>query len=293
MTERPDPISQRPDTLRVVNPAPSPHPFDRPVRTVLLAGDLHANVDWARRVLSQVLGAGDPVTGLRFDTVVQVGDFGFDPDAGGFLDEIEEVAWAHELVVLALDGNHDSQPWLDTIPADDRGLRWVRPHVAHVPRAARWVWAGKAWGALGGAPSVDGPWRERGVDWWPNREQATDAEVDSLVAGGRLDVLVTHDAPALATVAHPRRYRSDFPMNQELRDECFTHARRLERAMRGTQAPLVVHGHWHRAVDVAVHHAHGSTRVVGLACDGTRRASAFRVWRDGELGDAAELGPVA
>ncbi len=59
-------------------------------------------------------------------------------------------------------------------------------------------------GFLRGADSVlDAAWRRPDVDWWPEQERITAADVDRLLANARLvgglDILVTHTPPASIT----------------------------------------------------------------------------------------------
>lgn len=64
-------------------------------------------------------------------------------------------------------------------------------------------------GGLGGAFSVDYHHRTEGKDWWPN-EEPTQEEAEKLVAGGPLDILITHDAPSGVPL------KGDFQLQPEL-----------------------------------------------------------------------------
>lgn len=59
----------------------------------------------------------------------------------------------------------------------------------------RWELGGRSFVALGGAPSVNRHLLTEGVDWWPS-EVIGEAHVQSTVAGGAADVMLTHDSPA-------------------------------------------------------------------------------------------------
>ena len=159
------------------------------VRRVLIAGDTHGNTKWVKN-LTEVAARNDcPV-------IIQVGDFGYFPDhrdGPRFISAVDQACAANGVEVWFIDGNHDDHTSLAElehghIPVD------VAEHVTYLPRGTRLHVGGCRFGFLGGAFSVD--WRDRtaGIDWW--HHEVTDTDDAARLGTERLDVLITHDAPA-------------------------------------------------------------------------------------------------
>jgi Icc-related predicted phosphoesterase len=245
----------------------------------LVIGDSHGSRPMLREALrlAEHLGIG---------TVVSVGDFGIWPGPSGkqFLDTVEQMAARRGVEVLVVPGNHDDYDQLDAADLDEDGWLTLRPHVRAAPRGQTWTdTGGLTWQAMGGAASPDGPggifeqvrgplprthveWRDGrfaetghgpAVDlagWWP-AERITDREIDTAIAaadGHRVDVLITHDAPA----AVPGPAGAVFPAGDEQR-------RLLQRLLDATRPALNVHGHWH----LHAHHHIADTEHVTLSAD--------------------------
>lgn len=211
---------------------------------ILVAGDTHHNRDWCA-TLSKLARRH------RCSYVLQVGDFGYwprwknkrgKPTGQSFLDSIDEHAERNGVEWVFIDGNHDDHASLSDHHPDDQGFVTVRPHLRYAPRGQRWTWDGVRFGALGGAYTIDAVVDGRlqytpGVDWFPELEQVSDADVDRLGAGV-LDVLVAHDAPAGVALQGWRvAYEKELVANQT--------RVALRRAIEATRPELVVHGHWH------------------------------------------------
>src|SRR5690606_33819759 len=106
----------------------------------------------------------------------------------------------HGMTALVTGGNHEGYDEWEKIEPDARGIRWVRKNIGLLPRGYRAVSpAGTVVASLGGANSIDKPWRvaKRG-GWWA-QEQITEADLKAL---GRdpVDVLLAHDAPRASTL---------------------------------------------------------------------------------------------
>lgn len=106
-------------------------------------------------------------------------------------------------------GNHDNWDTLAKLPVEDDGMATWRSRIRVLPRGGRTKIEGLAVAALGGAFSVDYEHRTKGRDWWAN-EEPTAVEAIALVAGGPIDILITHDSPAGVPP------KSDFDLPPEL-----------------------------------------------------------------------------
>ncbi len=219
---------------------------------VLLAGDWHGNRDWAARCF-------EVAAAHRVDVVLQLGDFGLWPGReDAWLDHVDHHAKEAATTLVWIDGNHENHAALDEwrSGADRDGLVTMRDRVRWAPRGARWEWAGRSFGALGGAVSIDRFLRKEGINWWP-QEATTQDDVDRL-GDERLDVLLTHAAP---TTGAPPAQRLPLPESiladlRQVRDL-------LDQAVARTAPRLVVHGHYH----LRLHARLGQRTVEGLAHD--------------------------
>lgn len=230
----------------------------RDLRHVAIAGDWHANTDWAVDTIRDAGGAGAEV-------IVHLGDFGYEFRAR-YLGAVEAALSESGIELWFVDGNHECFPVLERFPLIGDGRRQLTKHVFHLPRGFRWTWSGVRFLAVGGAYSIDRPWRQKDVSWWPG-ETITEDDVATAVAGGPVDVLVAHDCPAgvpmpwLAESAHMWR-QDDIAASDK-------HRALLARAVEAVEPVWILHGHYHRRYSDVVDLGYGPVRVEGLDCDDT------------------------
>lgn len=253
---------------------------------IVAVGDTHGNVDWWSRVVAPA------VLDERADLVIQVGDFGWWPHAGVFVDVVR----ASPVPVWFVDGNHEHWPSLTAAvaqagPSSD-GTVPLGGNLAYVPRGS--VIEVSGWRALfcGGAHSIDRELRRPGLDWWPE-EDVTDDDVARCAAHGPVDIVVSHDAPDRWPIpgiddrqAMPAAWRRELPA-------CHAGHRQLTRILDGAQPRLAVHGHFHVGYTTTVpgdgdgDDDRPDLEVVGLAADGMTRSVATL-----ELSGSAATGSV-
>lgn len=236
---------------------------------IVVAGDTHGNLDWIGTLCK--LAARHGCQG-----VVQLGDFGFWPDQqiwrselrsvinNRWLDAVAGVAARLNVWIRALDGNHDAHPLArDAYPANDNGIRPIRNGVLDwADRGSVWSWCGRRFAALGGGVSIDKEWRRPEVSWWAS-EEITDDELQGLIdraAGSPVDVLLTHDAPALPPGFHELS-------DPSLAAACRRSSSMIEAAADALRPTLLMHGHFHSDYRRAVHRGWGDYQVVGLSSD--------------------------
>jgi Calcineurin-like phosphoesterase len=234
-----------------------------PVDVFTLAGDWHGDTSWARHVIESARPAA---AGRR--VIIQLGDFGVWPGRGGqrYLDSVARCLRDNNAVCLFLDGNHEDFPQLTSYPIDGDGLRQVRPGLFHLPRGTRWVWHGVRFLALGGATSLDRPWRTPMLDWWSD-EELSPRDFDRAIAGGPCDVLLSHDAPAGVEVPNlPPRSTWD-PVELHRADN---HRSVVREIVDATRPAFIFHGHFHSRYDAQLELADGHTvNVTGLSNEQT------------------------
>ena len=234
-----------------------PDPLATPAR-VAFAGDWHANTRWGIAAIQHAADRGAEV-------IIQLGDFGYEFRAA-FLDGLERALTRTGLCLLFVDGNHEAFPTLLRYPVRDNGLRQLTDRVWHLPRGFRWIWGGVRWLALGGAHSVDRPWREPGVSWWPE-ETLTDADLARASAGGPADVMVSHDCPAGVSIPGLADSAHLWPAEELMASD--DHRARMRTVVDAAQPTAIWHGHFHRRYTTSAELGYGPVTVHGLDCDGS------------------------
>ena len=230
---------------------------------VVVAGDWHGDTTAGRLVI-------DRAAELGIHTILHVGDLGVGPWPGetkttqGILGRHLDKRGS---VLLLTPGNHENWDRIDAARVDDDGRSVLANRVLSLPRGDRWTIAGRTFGSLGGAVSVDTYRRTPGRTWWP-QELVTEAHVDAL-GNDPLDVLITHDVPAGVPVVVHGEWPSDLvAASDHVRDL-------LAAAVTRTRPELVFCGHWHHRVThplserTTVHvlseeHSHGNSVVLDL-----------------------------
>jgi hypothetical protein len=184
------------------------------------------------------------VKNLPNGPVIQVGDLGFhaEPRAP------ESAIWRDPgRKVLFIDGNRDH-----FYPAtqDATGPTEIAPNLIYVPRGCVLDLDGRRVGFLGGGDSIsDRAFRKIDVDWWPDLESVSPADVERLVAnakGAPLDLLITHTPPAYVIEAlSPGK-----PVSPS--------ARMVDHAFNLMGCPDVICGHQHKSA------VYGQVRVLQM-----------------------------
>jgi predicted phosphodiesterase len=227
---------------------------------LLMAGDWHRNADWALKVIDYASREG-------VDVIVHCGDFGFwvdDNQTRNYLDSMEKLLAEKRIALLWVDGNHEDHSRLNALPLDN-GVRPISEHITHLPRGYRWEWHGQTWMALGGGHSVDRKWRTEGVNWWPE-EHLSRVDVSRAADGGAVDVIVSHDCPSGVDI--PGLIVDGWPPEDAEANDA--HREVVAVVVDGTNPSTIFHGHYHvKYFGERPLPGGGTTRIVGLDCDGT------------------------
>jgi hypothetical protein len=234
-----------------------PDPLATPAR-IAFAGDWHANTRWAVAAVQFAAERGA-------DVIIQLGDFGYEYRPS-FLQGLDRALARTGLRLLFVDGNHEAFPTLLRYPVHANGLRQLSGRVWHLPRGFRWTWGGVRWLALGGAHSVDRPWREPGVSWW-REETLTDDQARSAAAAGPADVMVSHDCPSGVDIPGLAESAHVWPAEELVASDI--HRRRLRTVVDAVRPRSIWHGHFHCRYESTADLGYGPVRVTGLDCDGS------------------------
>ena len=231
-------------------------------------GDWHGDSGWALAAIRSAAREGAR-------TALHVGDFGLDwPGArrGRYEAKVNKYLADLRLTLVVSGGNHDNWDTLEKLAVDTDGLATFRSHIRILPRGGRTVLEGLTVGGLGGAFSVDYQHRTEGKDWWRN-EEPTPEEAAALIAGGPLDILITHDAPAGVTL------KGDFQLSDELSTKADKTRTLLKEVVDSIPVPHLFCGHWHQRRTHELSHPDGTTtRIEVLDKEKSRYGNGILVW---------------
>jgi predicted phosphodiesterase len=238
---------------------------------IMIAGDTHGSMPHAESLFKW---------GVRHhvERIIQVGDFGYLwPDKEKPLRRIKRLsAWAEQYGIPFwwLDGNHDNFDLMTELGAfgADEPVEMF-PGVTYLPRGSRFEAAGLSFAALGGAVSIDKNHRisneipdlpPHKVSWW-HQETIKDEDVDKLIAGGPVDVLLSHDAPDSQELLEFLRVFGEYHrIAYKIDAESQANREQMNRAVDTIQPKFLFHGHYHHRYNGE----RGETKIVGLGRDG-------------------------
>lgn len=233
--------------------------FDLPDPRVWVAGDWHGSAAWVQASMPAM---------RRYDslmsTIVHVGDFWPDPS---FLSTVDY--WAAragiERVLVTL-GNHEPYGDITPLQSEHPGAVRVSEVVWLLPRPFRFTVIGRDVLSLGGAASVDRQLRTEGRDWWPD-ELITEAMEHDAIAGGAVDILLTHESPGADAVPEVRRLLAGNPYGypEAALAVSASQRQRIDHVREAVHPALHLHGHMHVAGERVLP---SGQRVVSLPCDG-------------------------
>ena len=234
---------------------------------IAVAGDWHANHLWVQSAIPALHAAAPDVR-----TILHAGDFGILPDkrGKGFLAAVD--AQCQEMGierVLVTPGNHEDWPRLVNRFASRPGEAiHLSDRVWALPRGFRFRLAGRSFMSFGGAASLDYAYRRARGTWWPE-EMPTVDDVAAAIAGGPVEVLITHETLVGGTSKVEAVLRSNPQGWDEHALEYSRTSRRLITALwNGVRPDVLFHGHIHVADRIELP---TGQRIVSLGSDGQRK----------------------
>lgn len=247
---------------------------------LMLAGDTHGRLDHAEKLIHWAKRE-------KVDRIIQLGDFGFlwpsrdEPERR--INQLSKWATEADIPWFWLDGNHDNFDWLENIGAfGSTSPVEIAPNVTYLPRGVTFDIDGISFMACGGAVSIDKDQRTPNdpgvkpynVSWW-HQELITDEDVDRCYSNGKVDVLLTHDAPNSFELQNfldetSRRYRLPYKIDEVSQ----ANRAQLDRILNACSPSYVFHGHYHERYNGNAPLDNDKTaQVIGLDCDGSGTAS--------------------
>ena len=219
---------------------------------ILVGGDSHGSTTYMRALFEKAQEYG-------CDSVFIVGDYGYYPLMGpgmDFLDECTRLCNLFNMPLFWLDGNHED---FGTLQRMHKGLSIhdnfieVRPSIFYSPRGHVFEWDGVRFMTVGGAFSINRIDMKLGEDWFLE-EELTLREARRAMSRGKVDIMLTHDAPKRSNVFDYTPWCKTIEgakMGRNLVDQIVDTA----------QPSLLIHGHYH----VPYRENHGQLTIRGLA----------------------------
>ena len=195
-------------------------------------GDVHGEFNRFRDICKQI---------PQEDTIIQVGDFGF---WNHMSDRWNRQAGPHlERPIFFIEGNHDFLPALQSLKEETE----VWPNAVYIPRGTIKVIGGYRMLFVGGASSVDGHWRARGIDYFPDLETIRHEDLVHITKDDEIDLMVTHTPPVscVKDVFDPNDLVNFFGLSKEWTDYGTVI---LEAKWNELGNPPIICGHMHKAV---------------------------------------------
>lgn len=208
-----------------------------------IAGDWHGDLGWALSMVSRFHKH-------KIDTILHLGDFGIwrGPHGDKYLRRIHSKLEEYGMAINVTLGNHEDYDRVRNLEANKDGLLYdpKYPTIRFFPRGFSWVWNDHKFLSLGGANSIDRNLRTMGKDWWEG-EQITDADVHTAISHGKVDVMLTHDAPSGTSYLEQLNGSSTLPFDIQLWVK--ESADQVKKALDVNRPEILFHGHYHRYED--------------------------------------------
>lgn len=214
-----------------------------------LMGDVHGDSYYTARAIKFL------VKTHGVNQIFQLGDFGLWNGKSGFnhLVEVQTALFRNNAVMYVTPGNHEDYVLLGTAVPADLDSRFLQigdfDRILFIPRGLHWEWNGVKYCSLGGANSIDKKFRTPNVDWW-QEEQISYGDVAKTIAGGKADIMFTHDCPSGIPI---QSFLNNDWVNS-LGNDALEYAKEsrkaLQTAVDSVKPKLLFHGHYHIALNL-------------------------------------------
>lgn len=208
---------------------------------IAVAGDWHADIEWALRNVELIRMNG-------VDVILHVGDFGY-----GMYEspEAEEEAMRRLSTLLAVFGmklyvtlgNHDNWVRFNALTPGEDGTFEVWENIFFMPRGYRFSINGVSFVSLGGAASINYEDLTEGIDWW-KEELITMGDLYRL-GDEHATVMITHDAPEETQALFGRKNKLSQNWSVEAYQYSNLSQRSISAAVAQVKPNVLFHGHYH------------------------------------------------
>lgn len=216
----------------------------------MFVGDVHGDTDFLTRAVDLALE-------VEADRIIQLGDLGFGwPGHKGHQFMADLAFFAKRMPIWWVPGNHESYSALEDMGGSIAGdePEELFEGFFNLPRGCRFPLGASTALAIGGAASIDKHWRVEGESWWP-QESIDPEDVERCIAGGPVDIVVSHDCPSWVQIP------GNHSANKTTHRPSWFNRSCLQRVLEDCRPKRWYHGHHHvRYVEFG-----DIARVTGLA----------------------------
>jgi hypothetical protein len=152
---------------------------------ILICGDIHGRFGYFKRVLEQE----------KPDLAICLGEWGYWLQCWPDMKAIKP-----KCPVYWIDGNHERFDMLNRRTSDE-----IAPNIFYKPRGTVELINGKNVLFMGGAFSIDYKYRTVGFDYFPDDELVTQADINKIPKGVKVDIVCSHTAPNMFSILDPER----------------------------------------------------------------------------------------
>ena len=209
---------------------------------IAFLGDLHGNTNNAYKLIDYIMEHDNP------DLLIQVGDMGVMGELfEKYLNKLNKKLESYNIELWFIDGNHENFNWLLNKVKNPHGLNTITPKIKYIPRGTMLTLGKKNFYFCGGAFSIDKFMRTIYKSWWP-QETLSKEETEELInyynenySNYKIDYFISHDTPLF------EHYQDDsIFMKQSDFYEDYSHKMNLSKLYELTNAPKIIHGHYHK-----------------------------------------------
>lgn len=218
---------------------------------IAVAGDWHGSIVHTQHIIPWMHRLHPDIK-----TVVHVGDFGIPRTLANRKSYLSTASyWAVKtgIRLLVTPGNHEGWTLLDELFEASGGQPVeVEPMVWLLPRGYRFTIAGISFLSFGGAASIDYKFRVEGADWFPT-EMPTEAHVAAAIAGGPVDVLITHETVNGGTPS-VEKMLAENPQGWDADELAYSSWSRklVTDVWDGVNPRVLAHGHMHKKDEITL-----------------------------------------
>jgi len=223
---------------------------------IFLTGDTHGDTD-IHKLSVKRWPEGIQLT--KNDYLIILGDFGLVWDNTPQPSEIYWTWWLSNKpwTTLFVCGNHENHPRLYALEQVDMfgsKVGKVSDSIFHLKRGHIYTIEDKKFFVMGGAQSIDKPYRTEGKSWWPE-EIPSWSEMDFGLQNLEqnqysVDYIIAHTAPS--SIA--RMYLESLGLRTDYNEKRDPTEKYLEHVCQSTQFKDFYCGHWHENKDFGKYH---------------------------------------
>lgn len=247
-----------------------------PDTLVMFAGDWEQNDKYVRKVLLRASQKG-----CKY--VIATGDVGICA-LSNFLEFLYYESLRFGLTIIMVDGNHDDLMFIKSAPLEEDGYRLLMPNIYYIERGTVFSIGDAIFLGVGGAYTIHRNNTQMYLEYnqepyikyrdWLDEETISDEEFNLSLLAGKVDVVITHDAPIQDKVP----FIKDSFISEEDSLKSFEHSQKIGKIMMATQPNYLFHSHYDVFYEYTyIHDNNGQTFITGLNSHNSHHKEHFKI----------------